>query len=198
MEPTKEIQKLNEWIGQELGITPYGDPLYKWEWSNDVMWPAFATGKFKQHSTEGGLLVMANEYVQLPQTDKRDCWMVTKWFGPDDLPDWESQFPGAPYPSRGFRIFTDWYNDPGKNPSFEDTQKLIWALRSQRDMTQKELEADMEAEMSKKERAESSIADDAIEDCIPAFVNPTPGKRGGDVSIPYTNFDRKRDGTLIQ
>jgi hypothetical protein len=41
----RAIAELNELLGRELGRNEYGDPYYSWQWSDDMFWPSFATGK---------------------------------------------------------------------------------------------------------------------------------------------------------
>lgn len=41
----KQIAQLNEILGRELGRNQYGDPYFTWRWSEDLYWPAFATGR---------------------------------------------------------------------------------------------------------------------------------------------------------
>ena len=38
-------RRCNELMGQELGRNQYGKPYYTWRWSNDLFWPAHATGQ---------------------------------------------------------------------------------------------------------------------------------------------------------
>lgn len=42
---SKLIAELNELLGRELGRNQYGDPYFTWRWSEDLYWPAFATGR---------------------------------------------------------------------------------------------------------------------------------------------------------
>ncbi len=194
-----EVDKLNEYIRQELGSNPYGAGMYCWEFSNDLMWPAFATGNMVEKATPSGLVFMDREYVQARQTEKQDCWIVTKWCAPEELPDWQKTFPGAAYPARGYRIPTDWYNAAGVLPRYSDTQKLIWCLREQAKLTKFQLGRELQEEMDERDQARDAAVDTEVEDYVPAFVNATPGKRGGYVSVPGTKQDRMRDGSsLIQ
>ena len=84
---------------------------------------------------------------------------------------------------------TDWYNDPGKIPLFNDTQKFVWAIRQQMSMTFKQTVTDIEAEQDlRNSQADQEIRDE-IGEAMPAFANPTPGKRGGSVSLPSTRHN---------
>jgi hypothetical protein len=191
----KAIQKLNAYLGGALGFNPYGEPNYQWDWSDDLMWPAFKTGRMIETRTPEGLIVMGNEYVRSHQTSKRGVWIVTKWFGPEDLPDWHKTFPGADYPARGYRIQTDWHNRPGVEPTMEDTQKLIWQIHQIIRTTPEDARAAqvgnlLNDQMDEFEAQKDRVRDEQLEEYIPAFVNPTPGKRGGSVSVPATRQDK--------
>ena len=84
-------------LGQELGRNQYGDPYFSWRWSEDLFWPAFATGKL--YSTEvplkmpiigGGEETVINivnkpEYKRDRQTRRRDTWFICKWLTPWEL-----------------------------------------------------------------------------------------------------------------
>jgi hypothetical protein len=51
-------------------------------------------------------------------------------------------------------------------------------------MAYRERLADMEADRDRKEAATSSEIEDEVRDEFNAFMNPSPGKRGGFVSLP--------------
>lgn len=195
---SNNIEKLNELLGQEIGRTPLGDPLYKWEWSDDLLWPAYATGRNTTRNAPAPIIgsdevenvpMTVPEYKSDRQTIKRGIWMVTKWFSTAELlaMNWTQQFPQAEYPSRGWRIFTDWYNAPGVLPSLNDTRILIYALRDQLGLTEKQLGDEMAVEDEKRRKEAERPVDDCILDCVPAFVNGRPGKRGGHVSFGGIN-----------
>lgn len=93
----KLIAELNGILGAELGRNIYGDPYFSWRWSEDLYWPAFATGK--QYATEvpvkvpiigGGEETVINivnkpEYKRDRQTRRRDTWFICKWLTPWEL-----------------------------------------------------------------------------------------------------------------
>lgn len=92
------VTELNSILGQELGRNIYGDPYFSWHWSEDLFWPAFATGK--QYATEVPIqipivgsdetetvinIVNKPEYKRDRQTRKKDTWFICKWLTPWEL-----------------------------------------------------------------------------------------------------------------
>lgn len=49
---SKVVTELNELLGRELGRNEYGKPYFSWRWSEDLFWPAFATGRTLTHETK--------------------------------------------------------------------------------------------------------------------------------------------------
>lgn len=184
-----DIKRINQYLGEELGFTPYGDPIYQWEWADDLFWPAYATGGHIEGRTESGIIFYQKEYKRDRMTKKTGIWIITKWCAPEDLPDWNRNFPGADYPARGYRIKTDWENKPGAPPFKGDTVKFVWALKKQLAMGRRGLDDAQLAEVEKRDQDSANRIEDRVEESIPAFVNPTPGKRGGNVSVPGSRFN---------
>lgn len=48
----RAVAQLNELLGRELGRNEYGKPYFTWRWSEDLFWPAFATGRSIIHETK--------------------------------------------------------------------------------------------------------------------------------------------------
>lgn len=183
------VTELNTILARELGCTPYSEGIFQWNFSEDLFWPAMFTGRTIEKTTPGGIIYMEREYKPTRMTNKRNVWMVTRWFPPEALSNWLTNFPGADYPSRGYRVHTDYICKPGVLPAYDDTQTLIYLLRQQMDQTFTEA-TDMFDEADKKERAATSsqIADE-VRDDFTAFLNVEPGKRGGSVSLPSLQRD---------
>lgn len=187
------VPELNEILAREFHRTPRGDQgIYAWEWSEDLFWPAYATGGQVEKTTPSGIVYFEKEYRRDRMSHKlRDQWVVTKWCAPETLTRWQSQFPGAAYPAEGYRINTDWYNPQGVAPSEKDTTCLIWAIRKQSDLSVGQLREAMEAEHDRGEKSRDSALGDEIRESFPAFLNPKPGARNAHVSMPYTETERK-------
>ena len=91
------LASLNELLGQELGRTPWGSPIFRWEWSEDLFWPHAATGRKLKVQKEvaipligGGTETciqedLVDEMARARMMRDRNVWVVTKWFSPEDL-----------------------------------------------------------------------------------------------------------------
>lgn len=179
-----KVSKLNALLGRELGTNPYGEPVFRWDWSEDLWWPSFWTGRYIEKQSPGGLYYSEREYKKQRMSLKlKNQWVITRWLAPEALQDWQQNFPGADYPSRGYRIHTDWANKPFHSPTLQDTEILIGLLREQMSgMSAKARYADMEREMDREEEKRQRTLEDAIENEFTAGLNPYPGKRGAFVS----------------
>lgn len=180
MRTNKRIERLNDLLGSELGRNPYGEPIFRWQYSEDLFWP---TKKSTEYKKVGSLWVPVAVMVKTRMTKRLRQWVLTLWVPPEDLPQWENLFPGAPYPARGFHITTNADIPEGDEPNLQDTERLIGGLRYQasgrppgqvyRDF----IEAEIEDEVSREK-----VIRDAVRDSFTAFLNPKPGARGGDTS----------------
>lgn len=102
----KLIANLNDLLGRELGRNPYSEPVFRWEWSDDLFWPATKTGrkiredKWIEVPIIGGpkwiedelwatepvnIGEIKEEYAKTRQTRLRETWLITKWLSPEDL-----------------------------------------------------------------------------------------------------------------
>lgn len=185
-------EKLNALLGRELGwVRNTDEPVYKWEWSDDLFWPAFQTGGRVENTSPGGIVYFEKEYKREHQSFKlKKQWVITHWSPPEKLTEWQRTFPGAPYPADGYRIFTDWSNPPGMLPTLADTEDCIRCVKEATSMTYAARLADMEAEAERTEKGKESQLYAMVRNEFTAFLNEAPGKRGNSISMPWTKEDR--------
>lgn len=202
----KQIEALNELLGQQLGRNILGESVFSWAWSEDLLWPATATGRNTTRDVEVPIIgggtdtaqIVTPEYVQQKQCAKyNNQWLVSKWCAPETLSMWHVNFPGAPYPTRGYRIHTNATLAPFCEPTLADTEAFIVCMKEQRSMTMKQRLQDMEADRDRKETAKNNLIYDEVRDLVPAFANYQPGKRGAYVSLPTTKIDKMKDGSNV-
>jgi len=179
MRTNKRIERLNDLLGSELGRNPYGEPIFRWQYSEDLFWP---TKKSTEYKETGALWLPVAVMTKERMTNKRHQWLLARWFPPEDLPEWENLFPGAPYPARGYYIHTNAAIPEGDEPNIQDTERLIGGLRHQMsrraaDVCQSFIDAEVKDEVSREK-----VIRDAVRDSFTAFLNPKPGARGGDTS----------------
>ena len=223
MKVTKAIQMLNDLLGDRMGWTPNSSdstsntsggrqPIFRWDWSEDLFWPAFKTGHMVNRRVPAMLLgesgnvetdaffapapedpgvtyvnMLVPEYARVKLSNRlKNQWVATKWFPPEELPQWERNFPQAPYPKDGYRIHTNACLPPFQEPTLLDTEDLIKCLREQRSMTFADRLIDMERDRDQREKSKHGAVLDEIDDLIPAYGNYAPGKRGHFISFPST------------
>ncbi len=196
------VKQLNKRLGEALGWSPYdNEPIFAWVFSEELLWPATPTGRMIQRRVEVPLILTpdtesvplyAPEYVAKKQCAKLDHqWLIAKWCAPDALPMWQQNFPGAHYPARGYRIHTNADLAPHCVPTLEDTEAFIAIINEQRSMSFNERLLDMETDLDKKDKSVKNEIYDEVRDLVPAFANYQPGKKGGYVSLPYTEREKK-------
>lgn len=181
------VDSLNKLLAEELGTYSGGsrDGRFKWQWSEDLFWPAYATGKNVEKVSPGGIVYFEKEYRKDRMSDKLwNQWVVTKWYPPEELSRWKETFPGADYPRNGYYINTNACLDPFRVPTIDDTWHFIKCIRDQTSMDFLSRLRDMERVEEKIETSEHAEVIDEVADYVPAFFNPNPGKRGGHVSVP--------------
>lgn len=196
MEIPDSIHKQNETLGRVLGRNPQGEPVFMWCWSEDLYWPAYATGRNTTKQVPVPILFTdAMEYVpmvvpeykrDLQSTKLHDQWVIAKWCKAEDLDQWRSVFPGADYPAQGYRVFTNAALPPMQEPTVDDTERLIRCINEQSSMTFDERLADMTAEQDRIAKSKRENLVDQIKDSFTAGLNPNPGTRGNFVSFPST------------
>jgi hypothetical protein len=107
---------------------------------------------------------------------------------------WNARFPGADFPSRGWRVPTDAclprYEGGPREPNLRDTEDFIACIREQTRLSFSLRLDDMLAYEDRKSDATRREIEDAVRDSFPAFLNPVPGKRSNFVSFPWSRKDR--------
>ena len=168
--------------------------------------------------------VAVPEYVSAHQMRERGVWVVAKWLTPEELiwgwsdrrhggtPDedrrleeirptqagleeiWQKRFPGAEFPSKGWRIPTDATlpRGPGMSsvPTEADTLFFIERVKDQTSMGARERLMDMLQAEDRVQAVKDKLIQDEVRDCFPAFLSPKAGSRGGFVSFPWSKKDR--------
>jgi hypothetical protein len=105
-----EIAKLNALMGRELGYTPHGEPIYMFQWTEDLFWPLYKTGaKVAETRTYEVPIIsldpnvpssteaveekkLVPEYQKARMTHKyQNQWIATAWLPPEGLREWVVQ-----------------------------------------------------------------------------------------------------------
>lgn len=262
---TSTIASLDDLLGRELGRRADGESIFAWKNSDELFWPAFATGRkilsrvevpllkpvevscpacsgiglekdYELAESEtpdlceacGGKGIVTKtsdvaetampEYRRDRQMRQRNVWVMTKWLDPEALiwgwigrhggeavptehPShsrleaiWNEHFPGADFPSNGWRVPTDATlpRSPGgiREPNLADTRYFIACVKEQTRLGFDERLKDMLNSEDAIKAAKTKTIEDEIRDAFPAFLNPKPGSRSTFVSFPWTRKDR--------
>lgn len=115
------IRRENDYLRQELG-SEHGQQRYRWAWSADLLMPMILVdddGKIIYDYICGcgkNLAVHAADCTTftLPKAQwevrslvprLKDQWVLCRWQAPEaSRDDWDSSFPGQPYPTSGYLI----------------------------------------------------------------------------------------------
>lgn len=200
MEIPKSILKLNDRLRLTLGSTPFGEPIYKWAWTEDLYWPSMPTGQYEEIKTDSGLFLMKSVSTRKRMTDRYvEQWIIVRWCPIDgftesectklgisnhQLPVWSRDFPGAPIPSRGgyYYHLANTEIPRGDMPTDSDTDRFIGFIKIQ--LAQDGNEHLYEWSKAKERQTRSSRAEFAAEiaDSFTAYLKE-PGKVDGEVSF---------------
>lgn len=94
MTTPKIVNTLNALLASELGRNPYGEPVFRWAWSEDLLWPETPTGKMTTKPVEIPIIGGGTETHQMlvPEYKRRrmsfklqNQWVVTRWLSPEML-----------------------------------------------------------------------------------------------------------------
>ncbi len=200
------IPELNELLRRSLGSNPYGEGLFKWEYSEDLYWPTVQAGKYDVTEHKGPVRDAKGRFqkrtsisVVTPVCKKeRMCtkyfrqWVITRWLPPERLHTWTAVMPGTPFPARGYRVHINGTQIPPDDvPNLRDTERFIENIREARSISIEALTELMEEEWERREKESENRLTDQIEDAFTAFLN-VPGSRGYHVSFPSVEKKEKK------
>ena len=202
------IKKLNLRLAAELGRTPSGEGLYRWQWSEGWMHPMRVidseTGQPKfnyrcgcglnraVHTPACGTLIVAEPVYEprkiLPSLKRQ--WAVALWCPPLPEPLWRREFGSAlQYPANGYLVPVGGGHggviaiQPDLLPDLDVTNEFIFLVREQRKKSFADHLAEGNAGLAAIEKHDDDrLADMIAEECT-AF-GAIPGSKSGGVSFP--------------
>lgn len=209
----KQLARLDNLFGRELGFNKFGEPRYRWKWSETFLHNMVLEGKQewirKELPPEGveipgpgfELNTGIGLYIPRPTTQVRkmcpwlqEQWIIAMWYwSPRD--EWIKSFGSIlEWPHRGFYMYVDGTDLPkGVEPTTHITSDFCGAMKHQQTKTVADLEAEVEAGMARQERHIDNHIDDVLSDATTAFGAAKPGTRSGGISIPSSEFSRNFD-----
>jgi hypothetical protein len=98
----REVSRMNELMGSELGRNPFGEPVYAWKWSEDLLHPMAVVEESDTGvrpvldyiaDPESGLIVASQRFVLRKEClTLQDQWVLCKWIAPMDPVEWRKTF----------------------------------------------------------------------------------------------------------
>lgn len=186
------IDKLNQRLGEALGVNPHGEPHYKWfdtktweHWMRDIFdWKL-------ERDPKSGLFVRQPVYKKrLMCPALPDRFIIGHWHEPESEFAW-SQTHGRDqlWPAKGYYVQTNfWTPEIGQEPTYSDNERFIMLARRHRQMTWQEDTEQMQAAIDYDEKQRDTKVDQFLDDLLPTFSH-VPGIRGGNVSYPSKSKD---------
>lgn len=195
----KRIERLNRKIGEALGFTPFGDPVYRWLFSDFgagvpdelcvPLHPMRADG-YDFRATPSGLIVAVPRFTLRKAALWLDRqWVICVWEPPVPESRWRAAFgDSAEWPKRGTWVPTNVDLDPGVEPNEVLTDVFIGAAKRHRSKSAADFKQEAEEAVERRERRSESLLEDIIRDSTTAF-GAVPGKKGH-VSFPGVSHGR--------
>lgn len=202
MTNTKDIDRLNALLAQELGRTPSGEGKFTWQWSERLTHQMReinrSTGQpvydyrcqcgtnVMVHAAECTLTVPVPRWITRPLCPQlHEQWVVLVWCDPGTPDQWEKEFGGKmQYPVNGYRVPTNVCLQYGAEPDKAVTWDFIHLWRKERKKSFKDWEQEAEDALALQERRNDSRLDAQIGDACTAFGHAKPGTRSGGISFP--------------
>ncbi|HWR49922.1 MAG TPA: hypothetical protein VN428_02375 [Bryobacteraceae bacterium] len=161
------IKRLNGFLADNAGRNPHGEPMFQWIESRRLLYPV-----------QTGIDTFDFE----PQVDG-ERWVLAKWVAPPSRPVWDGMFHGAlPYPQRGEYVATDLTLKPGFEPTEWVTSEALGMIQRARSLNYQGHLRNLQDRQERQDKDRRRRISDCIDDCMTAFKNPFPGKRGGHVA----------------
>lgn len=152
----RRVGKLNDILGSTLGRNIYGEPLYKWCWSEDLLHPMAVIEQVGDEfhpvldyhaDPETGLIKAEQKFVlrkECPGLENQ--WVLCKWLPPLDPYEWRKIFGHSlEWKSRGDYAPISAPGDgnyaslpPGEDPTESTTQQAIGVIAKARLVNQKD------------------------------------------------------------
>lgn len=186
----KNLNRLNNMLGRELGRNVRGESRYQWAWAPDLRWQMFTDRYDYKADPESGLIIPQPVYEErLLCPDLGQQWVMVLWQEPTSESEWRMMFGNRlEWPRSGTYIPCTARSgyvclDSGIDPDERITQVFIDQVRIELNKRYVDRIQESERAQEKKERETDRILQDRIDDLVGPFMS-VPGKRGYHVSFP--------------
>ncbi len=168
------LRTLNRSLGDALGLSPHGEPEYKWFHAKDLTWDVLVDGNIVK-------------LPQVPESLKDDGpsntapanrWVLAHWLPPQETKEqWEARFKGEiPYPRGGSYSVTDVILHRGVEPTEQLTSDVIGKVRALRNLSFAGIQSAIAEGREATRKEKDSYVSDAIDDRLP-IPGHIPGQK---------------------
>lgn len=198
MELSKRVVILDDLLGSDLGRNVFGEPLYKWQYSETFLHHYLSETEWED-AFINGLWVRQRKVMERKMCPSlNDQWLVAMWSDAGSQDSWNDAFGDRlPWPRRGYYAPTNVALNPSELPDLSVTQEIIGLIRRQRSKTYADYMRESESSLEQTERSQLSTLDSRVQDACTAFGNAKPGSRSGGVSFPLVNVGGKGTKTEV-
>lgn len=204
MSTERRLKRDNCLIAAELGTANDGHPKWSWQWSDDLWFliqEKNVSGEPKYDhvaNLQSGLIELLPVYIKKPMAPNlHSQWVLCTWMPSPPESEWRAQFGSVvPYIHGGYWAPTNvelaeniepWTSHRGET----FTTLVINMAKRQRAKTYKDHYDEGVAIVEAHDKEKERLLSDQIDDLRLPFANAphVPGKRGGSVSVPFTQHD---------
>jgi hypothetical protein len=181
----RQLGKINDRLGQELGRNAIGEPRYSWRWSEDLKHQMRVPEKWDYVADpETGVISARPVYVSRRMAPHlKDQWVLCARVQPISEEEWHAKFGDLlPWAKAGYYFPLNVELPAGEDPDVDATACAIDLFRKQMRKTEKELTEEGEAREDKRVKDSENELDDRIKSACTAFGN-LPGNRDGQVEF---------------
>ena len=181
----RELNRLNDRLGEELGRNIKGEPKYSWRWSEDLFHEMRIPNQWEyQGDPRTGLIQAIPVYKKRRMAwhlDKQ--WVLCLRCDPLAESEWRARFGDRVlWPKNGYYFPLNVELEPGVQPDMQTTMCAIGLFRDQAKKTRVDLEDEAAKSEEYRERSNRNRIRDQLIDRCTAFAN-VPGDRGGHVEL---------------
>lgn len=177
------LKSLNKLLSDIGGLTPSGQPRYKWIHSSDLVIPipdpnAELNAGWRP-SSYSGLWVRDHPWKWLNYGESyTNQWVICRWdaFSPQQWVDIAGNMEG--YPRNGLYSPGEFCTAPGALPTFSDTEKFVQAVKARQSKTRRQQINEEKEKMARREQRNRQNLFERVLSKAPAYIGPVAPGRG--------------------
>ncbi len=193
----KELDRHNHLLARELGYNPYGEGIYQWHWSENLLHPMRKQGEYDYKADPETGIIQALPVYELrklcPHLNRQ--WVLCMWMPVPSEEEWRRQFgSNLEWPRRGYLAPTNVDLPEGQQPTDlihgrTWTELIIGMYQEHRKKRFIDHLLDGEKIVESRERDKDNVRSDMIDDMLLPFGH-VPGRKDH-VSLPSVGVKNK-------